>query len=66
MITDDLTPAHLAPLSATSAPRRPGAPLDRLRHWLSLRRADAPPEVREAALDGPTGPVYTDPLSKEQ
>lgn len=66
MITDDITPAHLAPLSAPSAPRRPGAPLDRLRHWLSLRRADASPEAREAALDGLSGPVRAGPLSKEQ
>jgi hypothetical protein len=66
MITDDITPAHFAPLAAPSAPRRPGAPLDRLRCWLALRRADASPEAREAALDGLSGPVHTDPLSKEQ
>jgi hypothetical protein len=66
MITDDLQPAALSPLLSPSAPRRPGAPLDRLRHWLALRRADAPPEAREAALDGLSGPIHTDPLSKEQ
>ena len=48
-------------------PARPaGAALNCLSAWRRCRRGGADDVAREAALSGQTGPVATDPLSKEQ
>ena len=68
MNTDDLQTSAAAPvlIDTEARRRRPGTALGCLRCWRDLRRSGAPQEAREAALMGLTGPVHTDPLSKEQ
>ena len=63
-----MQPAVLSPIpsGSDSRRRRPGTALGCLRCWRDLRQSGANPDAREAALMGLSGPISTDPLSKEQ
>ena len=65
--TDAAPSGAYSALSAISPrSRTPGHALGCLRRWRALHDAGADDTAREAALAGLSGPVTTDPLSKEQ
>jgi len=67
MTDTDLSPSgtYAAPLPSVRS-RQQGGGLARLRAWRRCRDCGADEAAREAALSGLSGPIQTDPLSKEQ